>query len=146
MVPLPTDVLRIAIICTLHYCQLLSLHCLKYDIYYETLTWHSNECYELTVTSVELSALEDRDFLDTSLCSCWAYASRMILNACNVAYGVCVTGSKYLAGSLVTGQNWWTGGLCFLWVKQSFTIRSSVKVIKVRSHFSLVSIGSFSSL
>ena len=57
-----------------------------------------------------------------------------------MAYGVFVMGSKYFAGSLVTGQNCFTGGLFFLHGKYSLKFLSSVNVIKVREHFSEVSI------
>ena len=49
-------------------------------------------------------------------------------------------GSKYLAGSLVTGQNCFTGGLCFLLGKYSLKFLSSVNVMKVREQFSLESV------
>ena len=45
-------------------------------------------------------------------------------------------GSKYLAGSLVTGQNCFTGGRFFLLGKDSLKFLSSVNVIKVLEHFS----------
>ena len=45
-------------------------------------------------------------------------------------------GSKYFAGSLVTGQNCFTGALVFLLGKYSLKFLSSVNVMKVREHFS----------
>ncbi len=51
--------------------------------------------------------------------SCLSYASLITLKAWTLANGVWVIGSKYFAGSLVTGQYFLIGGFFFLYGKLS---------------------------